>query len=274
MLGDIKELTIGIAGCGAMGLPMATNLKASGFNVTGFDIRPASEFGAFTPNMSSTVAEFAAISDIVICVVRDWPQTLDLCFEEQALFKQEKYPKILVISSTLSPRQILILRDKLPSDVALIDAPMSGASNRAKSGELTFMLGGEEDVVRDLKPMFTAMGNQIFHLGALSTGMTCKVLNNMLAATNVIAVRRMRACAQALGLAPEKFQEIASRSSGANWFGDNFDVLDWAEQSYAKDNTIGILEKDMQSMLDAVQDHPHLSEDGFEDAVLKALREL
>jgi len=274
MTGDIKKQTIGIAGCGAMGLPMAKNLNSNGFDVVGFDVKPAVDFGDFAPHMIETMAEFSARCDVVISVVRDWLQTLDLCFEDQAIFAQANYPKMLVISSTLSPRQILLLRDKLPKDVTLIDAPMSGAPYRAQSAELTFMVGGDGDNVAYLTPLFKAMGKQVYHLGALSTGMTCKVLNNMLAATNVVAVRRMRSCAETLGLAPEKFQEIVSCSSGSNWFGDNFDAVDWAEQSYAKDNTIGILEKDMRSMLDAIQDHPHLIEGGFEKAVIKALRGL
>ncbi|MCK5620876.1 MAG: hypothetical protein KAJ11_01200, partial [Alphaproteobacteria bacterium] len=77
---------VGIAGCGAMGLPMARSLLAAEFGVYGFDVRPVREFGDFEGRMIADPAEFAARCPTVISVVRDIPQTLELCFGQQALF--------------------------------------------------------------------------------------------------------------------------------------------------------------------------------------------
>lgn len=265
---------IGVAGCGAMGLPMAQNLAKAGFDVCGFDIRPAHEFGDFSSQMVVDSQDFSQSCSAVISVVRDWQQTLDLCFEDQALFSTPNYPKRLIISSTLSPRVILELRKLLPADVDLIDAPMSGASFSAEAASLTFMVGGDTDSVAQTLPLFEAMGDKIHHLGDLSTGMTCKVLNNLLAATSVVAVRRVLKDADRLGLSPAKFLEVSSQSSGGNWFGTNFDQIPWATEGYASENTIGILEKDVTCMLDAVADHPDLVDGGFEKTILDGLRAL
>lgn len=265
---------VGVAGCGAMGLPMAQNLAETGFDVCGFDIRPADEFGGFSSQMMLDPRDFSQSCSTVISVVRDWQQTLDLCFEDQALFVGETYPKRLIISSTLSPRVILDLKNLLPDDVDLMDAPMSGASFSAQAGSLTFMIGGRAESLVQTLPLFEAMGDKIHHLGGLSTGMTCKVLNNLLAATSVVAVRRVLEDADRLGLSPSKFLEVSSQSSGANWFGTNFDQIPWANQGHAAENTIGILEKDVTCMLDAVADHPDLLSGGFEETVLEGLRAL
>ena len=51
---------IGVAGCGRMGAPMLSALRAAGLDAGGFDIRPPSEFGVLAPVITRDVADFAA----------------------------------------------------------------------------------------------------------------------------------------------------------------------------------------------------------------------
>lgn len=265
---------VGIAGCGAMGLPMAQSLLAAGVEVYGFDVRPVGEFGDFHERMIADAAEFAARCPTVISVVRDIPQTLELCFEQQALFGSQAAPRRLVISSTLSPRFLGDLAARLPQGAELVDAPMSGAPVAAREARLTFMVGGEEAVVGELRPLFEAMGNAVHHLGGLGAGMTVKVVNNFVAASSVVAVRHAIAAAQALGVAPDRLTQVMAQSSGATWFGDNLGVIDWSGEDYDPDNTIGILEKDVNSFLDALRDLPEFDEAELEQTVIRYLRKL
>ncbi len=240
---------IGVAGCGAMGLPMARRLLGAGFTVSGFDIRPLSEFGEFAAHMDASV-DVLRHCDCVISVVRDGAETDALCFSEQALFAQPPYPPLLVVSSTLSPRTIRDLRERLPHDVELVDAPMSGAPHRAREGTLTFMLGGEADTIARLRTALDAMGQTLFHLGPLGAGMTVKVLNNYVAASSVAATRRSMELADKVGVDPALLREVMCASSGANWYAENFDAIDWGREGYDPNNTIGIIEKDVQCALD------------------------
>lgn len=263
---------VGVAGCGAMGLPMARALAGAGFEVWGLDVRPAAQFGDFAPRMLDDPATFAARCPVVLSVVRDIAQTRALCFEEQALFRQPRRPHTLVICSTLSPRVLPELRAALPAAVALVDAPMSGAPHAAEAAALTFMLGGDTADLERLQPLFEAMGARLFRLGPLGAGMTAKVLNNYAACTSVVAVRRILERARALGVALPALREVMSASSGATWFGDHFDAIAWARQGYAPDNTIGILEKDLNASLDALAGLPGVAADEFDRALLAALR--
>lgn len=264
--------TIGVAGCGAMGLPMAKRLALAGFEVFGLDIRPVSEFGDFAPRMIADPAAFAIRCTTVISVVRDEQQTNDLLFEAQAIFTRERRPKRLVICSTVSPRAVHAVAARLPKNTFLVDAPMSGAPYRAEAGTLTFMVGGAEDAVAALMPTFRAMGTTVHHLGPLGAGMTCKVVNNFVAASSVVAVRRAFAAARALGVDPARLLEVMRTSSGATWYGDNFDQIVWAREGYDPMNTIGILEKDVTSFLDALTGGGTVTPDAFVAAVLAGLR--
>ena len=257
-----------------MGLPMAECLHAAGHEVWGYDVRPAHQFGAFAARMIVDPKEFARRIDTVISVVRNRQQTFDLCFDDQALFAGENRPHTLIISSTLSPRILPEIAQQLENNVVMIDAPMSGAPGRAISGTLTFMVGGPDNVVAGLMPLFNVMGDETHHLGAMGTGMTCKVINNFVGVTGVAAVRKALAASAALGLDSAKLLTVMRSSSGSTWYGDNLENISWAHEGYDPANTIGILEKDMQSFMDAVSGNSAVNVDGLADAVLNVVQNL
>jgi len=265
---------VGVAGCGTMGLPMAEQLFAAGYDVWGYDVRPTDEFGTFTPRMIVDPAEFAGRVDTVISVVRDRKQTFDLCFDDQAIFETDDRPTTLVISSTLSPRILPEISARLPSDVMMLDAPMSGAPDRAADGTLTFMAGGPDDRVAAMMPLYKVMGDDVHHLGPTGSGMTCKVVNNFVAVTGVVTVRKAIAAARALDLDPRALLDVMRTSSGSVWYADNIDRISWSREGYDPANTIGIIEKDMKSFLDAVAGNPDVDVDDFATGVLDLIQQL
>lgn len=262
--------TIGIAGCGTMGLPMAQALLAGGFDVYGFDVRPSKEFADFSSRMTTNPHEFSDQCDIVLCVVRDEQQVLDLCFDDQAIFQSSAPPHTFILSSTISPRFVHELGEKLPANVSLIDAPMSGAPLAAIAATLTFMVGGPKQTVDSLQPLFAAMGNKTHHLGDLGAGMIAKVLNNFVAASTVVAVRNVLHHAGNLGLDEQILLDVMQQSSGQTWFGSNFNKIDWADQAYSNSNTIGILEKDVRAFINALEGDP----EPLHKAIIAALQTL
>jgi 3-hydroxyisobutyrate dehydrogenase-like beta-hydroxyacid dehydrogenase len=262
---------VGVAGCGEMGLPMAKRLREAGFATTGFDVRPIA--GDFAASMVKDPVAFAAGCEVLITVVRDEAQTLDVLLDKQALLKQPSSPKTVIVSSTLSPRFIRDLRAKIAPEIQLIDAPMSGAPFSAQNGTLTFMVGGEQAAVAPVKPLFYAMGIDVHHLGDLGSGMTAKVLNNLVAASSVAATRRALLAADALGLSREKLLAVMASSSGQNWFASNLNRVSWAAEHYSPDNTMGILEKDVSAMIDGTA-RAGLGEPHLEKAVIAAIRAL
>ena len=266
-----------MAGCGAMGLPMASALYASGFDTYGFDVRPPAEFPSFRQRMLTSLDELGG-NDTLWLVVRDQHQINDICFEKFAVYNKTAYPQLLVVSSTISPKYIDELAKKLPADVMLIDAPMSGAPIAAIEKTLTFMVGGNTTTVGGLMPAFNAMGTNIYHLGETGQGMLAKVLNNYVAACNVISVRKSLAHAVELGMPVENLLTVVNQSSGSNWFANKIDAIDWSHESYQPDNTIGILEKDVTAALDVIDgiysENNEQAKDDFGHAMLAALKTL
>ncbi len=268
------RVTVGVAGCGSMGAPMARRLRDAGFDVLGFDIRPPREFGDLAPAMVADAGDFARSVDIVISVVRDEAQTLDLCFERQGLFAAGGRIRTLVLASTLPPRVVHAVRRRLDARVSLVDAPMSGAPVGAREGSLTFMVGGGRGCEDDLDPLFRSMGGTVHYCGALGSGMTVKVLNNYVAVASVLAVRRVLDAAPGLGIDPRLLREVMRSSSGGTWFGNGFDRIDWSREGYDPGNTIGILEKDLAAARDALGALADPGREQFDTALELALRVL
>jgi 3-hydroxyisobutyrate dehydrogenase-like beta-hydroxyacid dehydrogenase len=228
-----------------MGAPMLTALRAAGLPARGYDVVPLE-----TPHITDDIAVFSEDLDTLITVVRDIDQT------EAALFGEQNFAAIpslirIVICSTLSPKYVRSLRARVPSHIALIDAPMSGAQIAAQEARLSFMIGGDGADIDATMPLFRAMGKHFHRMGAFGSGMQAKVLNNLLAASNTAMTRLVLDWADAAGLDISTLLDLIHTSSGQNWFASGFNSIEFARDGYARDNTIAILVKDIASALDA-----------------------
>ena len=244
---------IGVAGCGRMGAPMLAALRAAGFDAGGFDVRPPTEFGDLAPFMSDDPAGFATDLDTLITVVRDIAQTDDVLFGAQG-FATTPGLRRIIISSTLSPRYVVGLRDKVPAHINLIDAPMSGAQVAAREARLSFMLGGSPADLDAAQPMFDAMGAHFHRMGNFGAGMQAKVLNNLLAASNTAMTRLVLDWAEQTDLDEAALLALIHTSSGQNWFASGYDEIEFARDGWDADNTIAIIVKDVESALDSAPD--------------------
>ena len=261
-------MKIGVAGCGRMGLGMARAMARAGYDVTGFDVRPTAEFGAFADRMIEDPGRFAADREVIFTVVRDIDQTEDLLLRKQAILSEAPRLRYLVISSTLSPRYLVDLRTRLPQSLAVVDAPMSGAQIAADEARLSFMLGGADADLDALDPVFRTMGSKIHRMGGPGAGMTSKVLNNFVAACGVAGARQAIDWSADLGIDRERLFALMHDSSGQNWFVSNFEDIEFSRDGYDPENTIGILKKDVESCLDAVDPETRA---GLPESVVSAI---
>jgi 3-hydroxyisobutyrate dehydrogenase-like beta-hydroxyacid dehydrogenase len=148
---------------------------------------------------------------------------------------------------------------------------MSGAAISAEEARLSFMLGGDDEILDHLQPLFNAMGDKFHRMGPLGAGMTAKVLNNFCAASSTAATRTVLRWAEQLGVEEDRLLAVLNDSSGQNWLATNFSSVEFARHGYALDNTLGILAKDLQSMFDAL---PDAETEGLPAALLETIRNL
>jgi len=262
---------IGVAGCGRMGAGMLGGLIDAGLDAVGFDVRAVATFGDIRAHVTNDINAFANQIETLVTVVRDSAQTEELLFSEQNLVVRAKHLNLIVICSTLSPKYVRELRDRIPSHISLVDAPMSGAQIAADGHSLSFMLGGAQADIDRLQPALASMGTSFHHMGAFGSGMAAKVLNNLLAASNTVMTRLVLDWAQTQGLDRPQLLALIAASSGQNWFASGFNEIEFSRDGFAPDNTIGILKKDVQSALD---DHPPDADTRLPELLIQLLDQL
>ena len=257
-----------VAGCGRMGLPMTRALGAAGFDARGFDVKPRESFGDFAPHMVDAPT-MVAEAETLITVVRDQAETDALLFDDQRAAEGAAL-KTIIVSSTLSPKYVTALRDRIPARIALVDAPMSGAQIAAEERRLSFMLGGAAADLDRLQPLFAAMGTKHHRMGGFGAGMAGKVLNNYVAGAAAAAVRQAIDWAGPMGLGRDRLLAMMHDSSGQTWFGSKFYDIEFSRDGYAPDNTVHILQKDVGAALDGAS----APDDPLGRAVIARLRSL
>ena len=275
-MSKILNSTIGIAGCGTMGLPMLEVLLKNNINAFGYDILSKENFSSLENKFISSKKDFFQKVYVIFSVVRDINQTKELCEGKNGLF-QLNSPKTLIISSTLSPAFLNNFFKNAPENITMIEAPMSGAPMKAKDATLTFMVGAEKNQYENILPILNILGEKIHHIGKFGSGMSVKVLNNFVASCSVVAVRHVLSEAKYLNISSEQLLEILNCSSGKTWFSENLENIDWAKESYTKENTIGILEKDVNSYLDGLENsesETSLALLNFQKSLLNSLRNI
>ena len=273
---NILKMNIGIAGCGTMGLPMLEVLLKNKVKAIGYDVRPQEDFLSLKENFVSSKRVFFENTDVIFSLVRDINQTLELCEGTDGLFNLNS-SKTLIICSTLSPAFLNDFIKKAPENIEVIEAPMSGAPIRAKEASLTFMVGSTKNQFETISPILNILGRTIHHIGKFGSGMSVKVLNNFVASCSVVAVRHVLSEAKNLNISTDQLLEILNCSSGKTWFSENLNSIDWSKESYDKKNTIGILEKDVNSFLDGVEGTQTQTSEAMKDfqkALLKGLQNI
>ena len=213
--------SIGFIGLGHMGYPMVKNLLKNNHTVRVFDIDPTAVERSVGEGATAALspAEMATHVEVLITMLQTGDQVEQVCLSEKGVFAHFKKPGALFIDSSsidiVSSRK---LHDAAQSsEIAMIDAPVSGGVAAAVSASLTFMVGGEAVDYERSTSILNAMGEKIIHAGSAGNGVAAKMCNNMLLAISMIGVSETFVLAEKLGLEAKKLFEISSNASGECW---------------------------------------------------------
>lgn len=207
---------IGFIGLGAMGMPMASNLVRKGHTVFGYDISQKSvdRFVVHKGEGTKNIAELMLNSDVVFTMLPSGPVVLKAFEESGGVLENSKSHHILVDCSTTGVPSARKLHDLARSKgVRLIDAPVTGGVVGAEAATLTFMVGGEKEVVDLLKPIFNDIGRSVVFAGPGGSGQAAKICNNMAAGIMKIAISEAFVLSRKLGIEDKVFFDIASSGS-------------------------------------------------------------
>jgi len=212
--------SVAFLGLGHMGLPMALNLVAAGFDVTGFDPMPAAvtsagEAGiAIAPSAVEAVAE----ADVVITMFPSGKHVIDAYQGADGLLAAAKPGTLFIDSSTIAVDDARTAHElAVGAGHVSVDAPVSGGVGGATAGTLAFMVGGSAEDFERAKPILEPMAGRIVHCGDSGAGQAAKVCNNLILGISMIAVSEAFVLGEKLGLTHQALFDVASNASGQCW---------------------------------------------------------
>jgi 3-hydroxyisobutyrate dehydrogenase len=209
---------IAFIGLGNMGGGMAARQVVGGRGVSAFDLSAAAiakVVGAGAKGAAS-VADAVKDADVVITMLPAGPHVRKVYADD--ILPNAPKTALLIDCSTIDVDSARAVAGQAKAaGFRFADAPVSGGTAAADAGTLAFMIGCDEAAFADVEEALKPMARVVIRAGDHGAGQAAKICNNMLLAISMIGTCEAFALAEKLGLAPDRFQEIASKSSGQCW---------------------------------------------------------
>ena len=214
---------IGWIGLGHMGGPMAAHLVEAGHEVVGFDVdaRMVAQAQASGIRTATDAATAARDADAVFTSLPRSEHSRQVLIgdgDHEGLFDVVRPGTLVLDTSTVDVDTSRACHDAaFVRRIRFVDAPVSGGIAGAHAGTLTFMLGGEADAAAEAATLVEPMAGHVFTVGGPTSGIAAKLANNLMLFITLQASSEGARLAEALGLDPKVFHDIATVSSGDSW---------------------------------------------------------
>lgn len=201
---------LGFVGTGLMGLPMALNLIDAGhevfvWNRTAEKAAPAIEKGA---RACASPEELAACCDIVLACLTNADAVEVVLFGDKGLASVAR-PQLFIDLSSMDPERAREMAGRLKQQTGAgwIDAPVSGGTPAAETGELVIMAGGTKADLDRARPVLEPLASRVTHMGGVGAGQMTKLVNQIISGGTMALVAEAVNFAKARGVDASRLTE-------------------------------------------------------------------
>ena len=177
-----------------------------------------------------------------------------------------------------------IFEESSKHSLASLDAPVSGGDIGAKKGTLSIMVGGDENVFKQIEPVLEVLGSNINYVGSAGNGQHTKMANQIALAGGLAGVCEALTYAKAVNLDPQIMLDCISSGAAGSWqmtnnapriLADDF-APGFYIKHYIKDMKIAKAVNDtnnldLEVLNTVLQQFEQLQTDGFENLGTQAL---
>lgn len=246
-------MRVAFLGLGIMGHAMASNLVKAGHEVTTWNRTAGKSIeGA---KSAANPAEAAKDAEVVWMCVSDTEAVEQVLFGTHGVESVLQAGMIVADSSTISPSSTKQFAERVRAKGAeYVDAPVTGSKIGAADGTLVFIVGGSDEAVSKLGPLFAAMGKLVIQMGENGKGQTAKIGMNLMIAHMYQGFAEALVLTSKLGLAPEKFLPLVEKSmvkSGVSEYKAPF-IL---KRDFSPNFPLRLMHKDIKLMLEAAHEN-------------------
>jgi 3-hydroxyisobutyrate dehydrogenase len=259
--------TVGFIGLGAMGSRMVRHLKGVA-DLLVYDTDPARAAEAATAVGGKVVdgASGMGSADAVVLMLPTSAivdQVLHGAGGGKGLLDYLAAGSMIIDMSSSAPTNSVANAEIAEKrGIRFIDAPVSGGIKGAEAASLAIMVGGAQADYDRALPLLQKMGSKVFPVGKVGSGHAIKALNNLLAATALVATSEVFAVGSKFGLDPAMMLKVIDASSGQSFQTTHVWQKAVIERTFQFGFALALMEKDVRvamSLFDAMGSDAQLS---------------
>lgn len=211
---------VGWIGTGVMGNSMCGHILKAGYPVVVYNrtkekAQNLLDQGATWADSPRAVAEQ---SDVVFTIVGYPADVREVYLGENGILAGAREGMIVVDMTTSDPSLAVEIYNRArEKGVSAIDAPVSGGDVGAREARLSIMIGGDEEAVQAVWPLFELMGKTIVYQGPAGSGQHTKMVNQILVAGSMISVCEALLYGYKAGLNLETVLKSVSSGAAGSW---------------------------------------------------------
>jgi 3-hydroxyisobutyrate dehydrogenase len=201
-------MRIAMIGAGHMGAAMGQRLLETGHHVTAWNrsperLAPLADAGA---DIADDLAAAVAEAEAVVTMLTDGEAVASVA---ETMLPAMPGDAVWVQVSTVGAEWADRLREAADRHArTMLDAPVSGSTEPARSGKLTWLVAGPQDAVDRVRPLLDALGERVLTVGKRQEASRLKlVVNAWMTAATVAMADALRA-SDALGLPRQALLDV------------------------------------------------------------------
>ncbi len=251
-------MNLGFIGLGVMGFPMAGHLLKTGFKVSVYNrtTSKAEQWSKeYTGDFYKSPKELAENSDVVFICAGNDNDVLEIVEGENGILAGIKAGSYVIDHTTTSSKLAKKLYDTFKQhDVYFLDAPVSGGQSGAENGQLSTMVGGDQEVYDHIKPLFDSYCKSTTLIGNAGAGQLAKMANQLCIAGTLQGLSEALRLAQTSDLDIEKVFQAIKGGAAQSWQMDNR-MLTMGENKFDFGFAIDWMIKDLAYALDQAEEN-------------------
>ena len=223
-----NKLSIGFIGLGSLGEGLCNSLLKAGFPVAVTDLKRdnADRLIAAGAVWSDDVKGVCANADVVITVLPSPVISGKVVEGVDGVLAHLRHGGVWIEMSTTDLEDLKRLSAKAAErGISVLECPVTGGVHLANSGEITVLVGGEQEVFQQVESVLQAMGGEIIYMGKMGSASVVKVVTNMLAFIHLVAAGEAMMVPAKYGVDPDATYRAIRASSGNSFVHETESML-------------------------------------------------
>jgi 3-hydroxyisobutyrate dehydrogenase-like beta-hydroxyacid dehydrogenase len=241
------NMKIGFIGLGIMGSRMAANLQKQGHSLVVFNRTraKAEPLLGSCGRFADSPARLARQVDVLFTMLAH-PDAVEQAALGADGFLNDLRPNALWIDcSSVNPSfSRKMAAEATRREIHIVDAPVTGSAPAAAEAKLIFWVGADPVDLERIRPLLLCMGNKIVHTGGQGTGVSMKMVINLLLGTGMAAFAEAMALGEGLGLSLKVlFDSLLGTPAAAPFLAAKRDKIE--NRNYEVEFPLRWMQKDM-----------------------------